>query len=135
MSEARLMREVQVLASKLGARLFRNNVAQSWVGKLYKPTKQTQVNVGPNDVVLYNARPLHAGLCEGSSDLIGWRSVTITEEMIGCKFAIFAAVEIKTSSGKATQAQLAFVDAVKRAGGMGLVVRSIEEATKGLSGE
>lgn len=66
---------------------------------------------------------------KGSSDYIGWESITITEEMVGQKFARFASVECK-APGKLTETtpeQELWLDLVVSAGGMGTV---IDDASK-----
>ena len=35
------------------------------------------------------------GLCPGSADLIGYRTVVVTPDMVGQRLAVFAAVEVK----------------------------------------
>lgn len=85
------------------------------------------VMVTPADVVVRNARPLHAGLCKGSSDIIGWMSVLITPGMVGKKTAVFLALEVKKNT-KATSEQLNFVDRVRAAGGIAGIVHSEDEA-------
>ncbi len=127
MSEVDFTRICQVEASKLGARLFRNNVALGWVGRLFKPIKPVSVLVHPGDVVLNNARPLHAGLCVGSSDLIGWQTITIRPEHVGTQVAVFIAAENKTTTGVASKEQIQFVSAVNAAGGRAAIVRTIPE--------
>ncbi len=72
------------------------------------------------------------GLCEGSADLIGYRTVTITPDMLGRRVAVFVALECKSETGRATPEQLRFIAAVVAAGGIGAVVRSAEEATEAL---
>ena len=63
----------------------------------------------------------------GTSDLIGWRSVTITPDMVGQQVAVFAAIEVKDQATP-TPEQEAFIDAVTRAGGLAGVAHSVEEA-------
>jgi hypothetical protein len=106
--EADLSRRIQLRASELGCRLFRQNVALAWVGELVSNRNGT--------VTLHNARPLHAGLCVGSSDLIGW-------SMDG----LFVAIEIKLPGKNPTTAQAAFLKAVASAGGISGVARSVED--------
>lgn len=72
------------------------------------------------------------GLCEGSSDLIGWQSVTITPEMVGRRVAVFVALECKSETGRVTPEQERFIAAVNLSGGIGAVVRSDTEARKAL---
>lgn len=68
------------------------------------------------------------GLVKGSSDLIGWTRVEIMPDMVGKTVAVFTAVEIKTKTGKATPAQLYFVERVKLDGGYAGIARSVEDA-------
>ena len=109
------------------SRVFRVNTGLGWAGKVIKGPISA-VSVGPRDVLIRNARPLRAGLCTGGSDLIGWKSVTITPEMVGRKVAVFLAPEVKSATGKAKTHQEKFLSAVQNAGGIAGVVRSAEEA-------
>lgn len=113
--------------------LFRNNVGQAWAGQATKVTKSGLAPVQVGDVIVRNARPFHAGLCKGSSDLIGWRSVTVTPEMVGQKVAIFCAVEVKDGRGRPTKEQVHFINTLVGAGGLGCVAWSVEDARKGLA--
>lgn len=104
-------------------RVFRNNTGMGWAGQL--------VSKGPNGfVALRNARPLHAGLVEGSSDLIGWHTVTIRPEHVGARLAVFVALEAKHGVGRLTPEQRNFIDVVRRAGGIAGEVRDVESALK-----
>lgn len=124
MTEADLMRRLQILASKLGARLFRQNAGMAWVGKVERGPRT--VRLGPNDVVIRNARPFHAGF-QGMADLGGWRPVTITQEMVGATIAQRLEAEVKTDRGRATKEQLAWIEAVNKAGGRAGIVRSDDD--------
>lgn len=108
------------------ARLFRQNVGQGWAGRLVSNER--------GRVTLQNARPLIAGLCVGSSDLIGWRTVTVTPNMIGQRLAVFTAIEVKSATGRPTVEQVAFLGAVDQAGGIACVARSVEDAERALAG-
>ena len=70
---------------------------------------------------------IRCGLCPGSADLIGWRSITITPDMVGNRVAQFVAIEVKTPAGRVSQPQVHFLDRVKSAGGHALVVRSEDD--------
>jgi hypothetical protein len=118
MRESDIQRHVQLAATRKGAVTFRNNVGQGWVGKSSRRGDYT---------IIEAARPLHAGLCEGSSDLIGWTSVDITHDMVGRRFAIFTAIEVKDSKGRATSAQLNFIAQVKQAGGFAGIARTPDD--------
>ena len=64
----------------------------------------------------------------GGSDLIGYRQVVIGPEHVGQTVAVFAAVEVKTNTGRATRDQQAFVKHVQAAGGIAGIARSVDEA-------
>jgi hypothetical protein len=127
-SEQELQQRIRLLHGTGPTRLFRNNVGTGWAGQAERIGHHRTVQVGPGDVVVRNARPLHAGLGVGSSDLIGWRSVVIGPEHVGRTLAVFCALEVKTPRGRATAEQEAFVATVQRMGGIGGVVRSEDEA-------
>jgi len=109
-SEAAIQNEIRLEAASKGLHLFRNNV-----GVLL-------------DV---NARPVRFGLANDSKrlndklksgDLIGWRRVVITQEMVGCTIAQFVSRECKRKdwkySGDAREtAQLAWARLVTASGG------------------
>lgn len=117
-SEATVLKEILLAAPKYGVTLFRNNVAQAWVGE-----SRTLKN---GDVLIKNPRRLHAGLCVGSSDLIGWRS----SPQMGDTFAIFVAIEVKGPRGRSSQWQEHFIDRVNKSGGIAGVCRSVEDFIK-----
>lgn len=108
------MRLLQRLASQLGARLFRQNVGQAWVGKVERGNGR-MVRLGPADVLLRNARPFHAGVA-GMSDLGGWMPVEVTADMVGSTVALYVQVEVKDGA-RPTKEQLAWIAAVNNAGG------------------
>lgn len=87
--------------------LFRNNV-----GKI--ETKQ--------------GRWIEFGLVKGSSDHIGWTSITITPDMVGKKVAVFTGIEWKSAKGMPSPAQLHFMARVKLDGGYAGIARSTEDA-------
>jgi hypothetical protein len=122
MNEANLMRSILLACSRGATRLWRNNVAQAWTGNATRIAKPTTVTLQPGDVVIRQARPLHAGLCTGSSDLIGY---TVRDGV-----AVFTAVEVKTATGRATPEQKQFLEVVGGAGGIAGVARSVEEAER-----
>lgn len=119
MAERDLYGTLMICASQAGARLFRNNTGMGWVGKVKR-------RVG-NLLTLENPRVLHSGLCNGSSDLIGWTQVRITDEMLGKTVAVFTAIEVKGDDGKPSKEQIAFCKAVKNSGGISAVVKSVDD--------
>jgi VRR-NUC domain len=127
-SEQDLIKKVQYFFTERGDRIFRQNTGFGWVGaKFFKPPMETSVRLSPQDVVIKNARPLHAGLCKGSSDMIGWTRKIITPDMVGQTVAIFTAIECKTIGHKATEDQIRFIEAVNKAGGIGKIAYSTDD--------
>lgn len=113
MGESSVGKQIQIALSNLGARLFRNNVG-----------------------MLEDARggKVRYGLCEGSSDYIGWFPITITPEMVGRRIAVFTAIEVKTPGARTDKDRLEkqhnFVNAVNSGGGIAFFAESVEDAQK-----
>jgi hypothetical protein len=70
------------------------------------------------------------GLARGSADLIGWRSITITPDMVGTTVAIFASIEVKTPTGRVSPQQQTWMAVVQGAGGIAGVARSVCDANE-----
>lgn len=128
MNETNITRTIMLSLSKLGVKIFRNNTAMGFAGQSKRFSKRETVTLEAGDIIIRNGTVLHSGLCKGSSDLIGYKSVTVTPEMIGKKLAIFTACEVKTPSGRATPEQIAFINMVNEHGGIGFIARSADEA-------
>jgi hypothetical protein len=120
MKEQHLYKALQARHSKNGV-LFRNNTGTAYQGKKAVYNGRT---------VLTEIRPITFGFCIGSSDLIGWTEKIITKDMIGQKIAIFTALEVKNLSGKATKEQINFIKQVRKSGGIGEIMRWIDEDFK-----
>ena len=71
---------------------------------------------------------LKFGLCQGSSDLIGWTTITITPEMVGRRIAVFTAIEVKSATGRASDKQKKFINRIHDCGGIAGVARSLDDA-------
>jgi hypothetical protein len=67
------------------------------------------------------------GLCNGSSDFIGLKSVTITPGMVGKTVGVFFAVEIKAPGKAADPHQQAWIDEVRTAGAIAGVASNAED--------
>lgn len=132
MSDHAFLTRILLACSRGRARLFRNNVGQGWVGKSTRFARTETIVVHPGDVVIRRARPLHAGLAEGSGDLIGWVSREIHPEHIGQVWAVFASLEAKEGAGRLEPAQRAWLGAVLAAGGIAAEVRSVEDAERAI---
>ena len=109
MSEQRIQQEIRLAISHGDTKVFRNNT-----GTLRDA----------------NGRPVQFGLCKGSADLIGWRTVTVTPEMVGTQVAVFLSIEVKTPTGRLRPEQQQWLDAVQAAGGIAGVARSVEDAQR-----
>ena len=72
--------------------------------------------------------PVRYGLQPGSGDLIGWRTITITPEMVGQQVAVFASIEVKSATGRLRPEQRQWMEVVQNAGGIAGVARSVEDA-------
>lgn len=68
---------------------------------------------GPSGVMV------HYGLCVGSSDIIGL-----------APDGRFLAVEVKAEKGRASEAQLRFIEAINKKGGIAGIARSPQEAVE-----
>lgn len=129
MNETTLQKQIMLAASQAGATIFRNNTGNGVAGaKMFRIEKDGPVFLKQGDWVVRQGSRIQYGLCVGSSDLIGWRTVTITPEMVGGKVAVFLALEVKTPTGRASDEQTNFINTVRRAGGLAGVVRSADEA-------
>jgi hypothetical protein len=96
------------LGTQSDLRLFRNQVGQL-------PDPRT-------------GRPVQFGLARGSADLIGWKSVLITPEMVGQRVAVFTSIEVKTPTGRIKPVQRNWQSTVQDAGGIAGIARSIADA-------
>lgn len=124
-SETPLMREMLIEASRLGARLFRQNTGVGWIGKAKRISRACSIPVKPGDVVISAARPFHAGF-EGLSDLGGWVPVVVTPDMVGKTIAVYAQVEVKDGA-RVTEAQRRWIEAVLKAGGRAGIARNMSD--------
>ena len=95
------------------------------------PVRLWRNNTGA--LVDQQGRFVRFGLCKGSSDLIGLRSLEITPELLGRRIAQFVALEVKTPHGTVSPEQRAFLRLVEQLGGMAAVCRSVDEAEQVLA--
>ena len=114
MSETLIQQQIRLALGKFGwVRMFRNNS-----GKLPDPRTGRWVEFGVGN--------------PGGGDLIGWRTVKITPEMVGQKVAQFVSLEVKTPTGRVRPEQERWRQVVAEAGGVAAVVRSVEDAERAL---
>ena len=107
-NEAYVQNKIRLAVGSGDVRLFRNNT-----GALFD----------------MQGRLVKFGLCKGSSDLIGFRSITITPDMVGQKIAVFSAIEVK-DKGKVTVEQKNFINIINNAGGYAGVAKNVNDAKK-----
>lgn len=120
--EKNIQSSILLTLSEAGSTVWRNETAGAWVGRLVYRDGQI--------VTLAGACMIQAGLCVGSSDILGITPVTITPDMVGRTVGVFTAVEVKAAKGRVSLEQQRFIDAVKRAGGIAGVARSAGEAVQ-----
>ena len=106
-SEHEIQQRIRLACGRGAVRLWRNNTGA---------------------LVDQQGRFVRFGLCKGSSDLIGLRSLEITPELVGLRLAQFVALEVKTAQGVLRPEQQAFLRLVQQLGGVAAVCRSVEEA-------
>jgi hypothetical protein len=109
--ETTLQQEIRLaLGTNPDARIFRNQV-----GSLPDPR---------------TGRLVTFGLAKGSADLIGWRTITVTPEMVGTRLAVFLSIEVKTPTGRVSPTQQAWLSVVHGAGGLAGIARSVPDALR-----
>ena len=113
-SETHLQQEIRLaVGTRPDLRLYRNNC-----GSLPDPR---------------TGRLVTFGLARGSADLIGWRTITVTQAMVGTRLAIFTSIEVKVPTGRVRPEQQAWLEAVQGAGGIAIIARSVPDAELALS--
>ncbi len=127
MVESNVLKETMLVGSKAGLTLFRNNTGTAWQGD-YSRTHS-------GSVLLRNPRVVHFGLCVGSSDIIGWRPLVITQEMVGTTVAQFTGIETKYGRRTTTEAQDNFLSQLDKAGGLAMLVRDASEVLQKINKE
>ena len=126
MTPANQNRTTLLTASKVGARLFRLNVGLAWVGRIVEKT--------PLRMVIENPRPFKSGEV-GMSDSFGWKTETITPDMVGQKIARFVGVEDKQGLGRPSPEQKAWIKCVREAGGYAGISRSEDDTRAIIRGD
>ena len=130
-------RRSQLVASALGARVFRVNTGFGWIAApehTIKATRPQTVALQPGDVVLRQARPFRAGTV-GMPDGAGFVPVKITPEMVGQTVAVSLWVEDKTGKSRPSKEQTAFIRMVRSFGGRAGVSRSEDDTRAIINGE
>jgi hypothetical protein len=124
MKESPVLHRSLLAISEAGFLCWRNNTGLAWVGKPIRASVPTAVTLMPGDVLIRKARPLHAGLGVGGSDIIG----------IGTD-GRFAGVETKSDTGQQSDDQKNWGRCVLSRGGLYGVARSEDEAVSVFRGD
>ena len=111
-SEHEIQQRIRLACGRGAVRLWRNNTG---------------------GLVDQQGRFVRFGLCRGSSDLIGLRSLEVTPDLVGQRIAQFVALEVKTARAVLSPEQRAFMELVEQLGGVAAVCRSVEEAEQALA--
>ena len=114
---------------------WRINVGQGWTGKARHFSRRQEVTVEPGDVLIKQARTFNTGAPAGFSDLIGAAPTVITPGMVGQQLPVFAAIEVKTRTGKSSPEQKTFMTNMQHIGALAGVARSPDDAIRILRGE
>lgn len=116
----------RAIGSRADVRLFRNNVGAAWMGRPYH-----ERDVGGGRIItLADARRVEFGLHPGSPDLVGVQAVVVTPGMVGQVLGRFVGLEIKTGTGRVSDAQRMFLEMLAKFGAAGGVARSVADAEK-----
>lgn len=100
--ETNIMNKIMLAMSKKGYLIWRNQVG------LFKTLDGRTVNIG----------------IKGSSDLMAIKPTVITPEMVGQTLAVFVAVEVKTATGRQSEPQKKWQQAVEKLGVKYILARS-----------
>lgn len=116
--EKAVQNAVKAMAQIKGCYLWRNNR-----GMAKFPSKK-----GPDTWVAYGVGP------NGASDLIGYKPVKITPDMVGQTVAVFMSIETKREDGGVkSQEQIAWVEEVNKNGGIAGFASSVDDFLELLS--
>jgi hypothetical protein len=120
MSEHRIQNEIR---NELAGQciLFRANVGKGWTGS-------DCIKLPNGDMLIKNPRPFDTGLPPGFGDLFGLVKREITAEMVGQTVGVYIAADVKTDTGKLTDKQAAYLNAVNANGGFAGTWRCVDDA-------
>jgi hypothetical protein len=110
--ETNVWKTLQLELSPLGFRLFRN---QRYKGKT---DKGIWIDCGVGG--------------DGGADLVGYRILTITPEMVGSIVAQYVELEAKTDTGVASKEQKMRSEVLNKNGALAVIAKSVEDVKKRL---
>ena len=113
--ETKLMNLILIALSEAGCTVWRVETGGAWLGRVIHRERDC--------VTLAGARMFVTGLCKGGSDIIG-----IAPD------GRFLALEVKAARGRVTPEQQRFIEAVRAAGGVAGIARSVADALELIRG-
>ncbi len=131
--ESNIFKECQIRASKLKARIWRQNSGLSWAGKTTRIEKTDLYTLEAGCIVIRRPQAIRAGF-PGISDGGGYCLVTVTPEMVGSALPVVLQVETKADSG-VTDEQRKFIAHVRSVGGRSGVARCADDVDRIIGGE
>lgn len=129
--ESKIQTDIRDKLSNGRVRLFRNNVGQGlMINHKHSFTGQATITKVIDLVRSLggHAQRIKFGLAVGSGDLIGYRRVTITPEMVGRDVAVFLSCEVKTEKGPVREEQYRWAAHINSVGGIAVIARSLDSA-------
>lgn len=131
MKESEVLQKIRDACNRGPVRLFRNNVGKGvMIAHKHSETRQAIIT----DCIALAAKRggsgarITYGLGVGTGDLIGYRTIVVTPEMVGRRVAVIASCEVKTDTGRPSPEQVAWMEHIRLVGGIAFVARSVEEA-------
>lgn len=133
--ESEIQNQIRDTLSSGPVRLFRNAQGDGiLIGHKHPHTRQSIITKVIELVRSLGgfANRVKFGLVPGSGDLIGYRQVVVTPEMVGRTVAVFLSTEVKTTTGAIREDQIRWLDHINSVGGIAIIARSLEDARKGV---
>ena len=130
MKESDLLTKIRDTCSKGLVRLWRNNVGVGLMVNHRNAAEKQAIITACIELARKmggSATRLAFGLTKGSGDLIGYRVVTVTPEMVGRRIAVFTSAEVKTDAGRERDEQIAWREHINSVGGVAFVARRVDQ--------
>lgn len=129
MEESKIQKRIALECSDKNTRLWQNDNGLCYQGQVSRFNEK-----GGQSAVITRCKAIRYGLGTGTSDLIGFKKIKITPEMVGKDIAIFVGIEVKTNTGRTSKSQDNFLKLIEQSGGICGVARTTEEASNILNG-
>lgn len=129
--EAKIQNDIRDRLSNGPVRLWRNTVGQGLMVTHKNSFTAQAIITKLFDLVRSlggHAQRIRFGLAVGSGDLIGYRRITITPEMVGRDVAVFLSCEVKTEKGPVREEQYRWAAHINSVGGIAVIARSLDAA-------